>query len=153
MAPHAAQAGVEVLVLGQAHLQAALLGGGVQGEDVEDQGGSVDNLDRLAQELFQVGLLAGGELVVEDHEVDVEALHQGGELVCLARPDEGARVGGLHALADRAHDLGASGVHQALELGEALLEGPVKVPPVDAHEHSALGLLFGGLHLKLTVRH
>ena len=53
------------------------------GEDVEDQRLSVD--DVAFEQLLQVSLLGRGELVVEDDEVDVQRLGQGGQLLRLSR--------------------------------------------------------------------
>ena len=55
--PHAAQAGQQVMVLRKADLQTSFFRGGMQCEDVQDQRGSVDNLDGLRHDLLDVGLL------------------------------------------------------------------------------------------------
>ena len=43
MGPHAHQAGEQILILGQLHLEPALPGAGPLGEDVQDQGGAVQH--------------------------------------------------------------------------------------------------------------
>ena len=66
----AAQARQPVAQLRELDLHRAFLARRVLGEDVEDQRDAVDDVDR--EHLLQVALLRGRELVVEDHDVDVE---------------------------------------------------------------------------------
>ena len=54
MRPHAAKAGVEILVLRKAHLQPALFRRGMECEDVEDERRTIDDLDALIDGLFEV---------------------------------------------------------------------------------------------------
>ena len=65
-----AQAGQAVAELGQLDLGLALLAVGVLGEDVEDHRGAVER--GAPEQLLEVELLAGAELVVEHHGVGVE---------------------------------------------------------------------------------
>ncbi len=51
-------------MLGQLHLQTALVGTGPPGEDVQYQRGAVDDLD--AEGFFQVLLLGRRKLVIQD---------------------------------------------------------------------------------------
>ena len=60
--PQAGQARQLVLELGQLHLEAALVGLGVLGEDVQDQAAAVEDLD--LEQLLQGALLIGRQLVV-----------------------------------------------------------------------------------------
>ena len=69
MRPHAAQTRVEVLVLGQAHLQPPLLGSGVEGEDVQDERRAIDHLHGFVHYLLEVRLLRRCQLVVEDDQI------------------------------------------------------------------------------------
>ncbi len=77
VAPHAGEAGVGVLHLGQLDLELGFAGLGAGGEDVEDQFGAVEDLDPLhggaggffVDDLFQRADLAGGKIVVEDDDV------------------------------------------------------------------------------------
>ena len=71
----ARQAGGAVLELGQLHLELTLGGDGVEGEDVEDQHGAVNDpqihgLVAAADVILQVADLDGGEVAVEDHQTD-----------------------------------------------------------------------------------
>ena len=89
--PAAAQAGQAVAELRELDLHHALLARGVLGEDVEDQRDAVD--DVAFEQLLQVALLGRGELVVEDHDVDVERLGELAQLLGLALADVGAGSG------------------------------------------------------------
>ena len=143
MGPHAAQARQQVLVLGEPHLQAALLAGGMQREDIEDERRAVDDLHVLAHHLLEVRLLGGRELVVEHHEVGRVGACQLGYLLGLARADERARVRRVELLRGDGRNVGARRVHEALELGERRGQRPGGAGAVDAHEHGLLAALFG----------
>ena len=95
--PHAAQARIQVLILGEPHLEAAFAARRVEGEDVEDEGGPVDDLDVLVDDLLEVGLLRGAELVVEDDEVGGVGAGKLRDLLGLAAADERARIGSSSA--------------------------------------------------------
>ena len=69
MRPHATKAGVEILVLREAHLKPTLFRGGMEREDVKDKCRAIDDFDALVNGLFKVGLLRRGELVVEYDQV------------------------------------------------------------------------------------
>ena len=62
-------------MLGQLHLESALAGAGAPGKDVQDKSGAVDDLD--AQGIFQVALLAGGELIVGDEHIIIGGIFEG----------------------------------------------------------------------------
>src|SRR6516165_3507667 len=87
----AAQPRQQVLELRQFHLRLALLAAGVLREDVQDEGGAVDDLH--LHHALQPSQLAGGELVVADDRVGAGRHHQGRQLGGLARTDVGRRVG------------------------------------------------------------
>ena len=78
----APQPGQAVAQQGQLHLGLALLAAGVLGEDVEDHRGAVDG--GAAEDLLQVALLGGRQLVVEDDGVGVDGLRQLVQLLGLA---------------------------------------------------------------------
>ncbi len=67
MRPQPAHAREVVFELGELHLELALGGVGMVGEDVEDDRRPVD--DRHADLLLEVALLPGQQLVVAGHEV------------------------------------------------------------------------------------
>src|SRR6185295_12271058 len=88
-----------------------LVGAGVRREDVENQLGPVDDL--AGDVLLEVRDLAWGELVVEDHGVDLRVRHAAGELGGLALADVGPRVGSLTFLDEAVDDDGAGGFGEA----------------------------------------
>ena len=112
-----ADAGQPVAEEGQLHLGLALLAVGVLGEDVEDHGGAVDG--RATEQLLEVALLGGRELVVEHHRVAVGGQRQLAQLLGLALADEGGRVGRGSALHEARDLVGAGGVDELRELVEA----------------------------------
>ena len=141
MGPHAAQPRVEVLVLGQAHLQAAFLARGVQGEYVQDERGAVDDRHRAVHGALEVRLLGGRQLVVEYDQVGLVGPRQFGHFLGLAAADEGAGVRRFEALRGHGYRVGAGGVGQALQLAQRRFERPRAARALDAHEH---GTLAGG---------
>jgi hypothetical protein len=56
-------------VLGQFHLKPAFVGAGAPGENIQNQGGTVDDLN--TQGVFQVLLLDGFKLVIENDNIIV----------------------------------------------------------------------------------
>ena len=87
----AAQARQPVAQLRELDLHRAFLARRVLGEDVEDQRDAVDDVD--LEQLLEVALLRGRELVVEDHDVDVERVREVAQLFGLALADVGRRIG------------------------------------------------------------
>ena len=77
---------------------------------------AIDDVDR--EQLLEVALLRGRELVVEDDDVDVERLRDRLELLGLALADVGRGVGGAPALQLGVDRLGAGGVGEQRELLE-----------------------------------
>src|SRR5690606_27881482 len=86
----AAQPGQEVTELRQFDLCLALPAARVLGEDVQDQGGAVDDLDPGL--LLQVAQLARGQLAVADHRVRAGGGDHVAQFVELAAADVGGRV-------------------------------------------------------------
>ena len=147
--PHTDEAGQQVLVLGQLHLQATLLRPGTLGEDVQDQAAAVQHLH--AAQLRQDTDLGRGQVVVEDDHGGLAVLHHALDLLHLALADEAVGVGLFAALQDHAHALRAGSLHQRGQLGQALLIGAVAAQHrgLQAHQHRivphALFVLFDGL--------
>jgi hypothetical protein len=145
--PLATEAGEDVLELGQFDLEAALAGAGVLGEDVEDEGGAVEDFD--VERLFEVALLGRGELVVEDDRRVVELRRLGDDLAQFALADVGCGVEGCKALAGLADNVSAGGVGEEGEFFEGGPGLPTAVGgwvlEVGSDEESALGLGGGGM--------
>ena len=101
----------------QLDLCLAFEGVGVLGEDVEDHGGSVDR--GAAQQLLEVELLCGSELVVEHDGVGIDGETDLLQLLGLALADVPRVVGRVAALHDTRHDVGTGSVDEQFELVEA----------------------------------
>ncbi len=97
--PGAGQPRQPVLVLRQLNLHRAFACAGMAGKDIEDQRRAVDDLDLLAQHLFQLALLAGREFVVKDDDIGAQLDDQQLELFELARADQRGRMWALQAAA------------------------------------------------------
>ncbi len=60
MGPHAAKTGIQILVLCKPNLQPTLLAGCMKGEDIQNQGSAVDDLNILPNNRLKVRLLGRG---------------------------------------------------------------------------------------------
>jgi hypothetical protein len=104
----------EVVELGQLHLQFSLAGAGALGEDVEDEARAVQHLG--GDDLLQVLLLGGREVVVEDDGVQTLALGGLGDLLHLAAADERGGVAARPALDEGELHRAAGGLGEAPQL-------------------------------------
>ena len=122
-----------ILELGELDLQPAFVGLRVQGEDVEDQPASVDDLH--PQEVLERALLGRRQLVVRDEEVEPGLALGGRELLRLALADVPVRIDVAAVLPFRAHDLGPGGGREVRELRQGFLGRPAVLGTgVDGHE-------------------
>src|SRR5689334_19454920 len=96
-----------MLQLRQLDLEFALAGAGTLGEDIENQGGAIENL--ALEKLFQIAALRRRKFVVEDDGVDLVLLTPFGEFGGFARPDERGREGRFNFLAAGSHHLSSGG--------------------------------------------
>lgn len=87
------------------------------GEDVEDEGGPVDDLD--LDDLLQRGELRGGEFTVADDGVGAGREDDLAEFLGLAGTDVGGRVGFVPPLDEALEDFRSGGLGQCGELGHA----------------------------------
>ncbi len=132
----AAQSRQHVLHLRERDLCLTLPGLGVLGEDVEDQGGPVDDLH--LDDVFEGDELAGAELAVADDGVGA-ALHDDvPQLAGLARTDEGGRVRLVTALDHAVEYECARGLGEGGELREGVLRVVHRAGGPDTDEHDAL---------------
>ena len=135
--PRAPQTGQPVAELGQLDLGLALRCAGVLGEDVEDHRCAVQS--GAAQQLLQVELLRGTEVVIEHHRVAVDLLGDGPDLAGLARAHECGGIGSGPTLADPLDGIGARGVHQQAQLVEGGVGGgDAAIGAGDADQHDPL---------------
>ena len=126
-----------VLELRELHLEPALVGPGVLGEDVEDQPAAVDDLD--LDEVLEGLLLCRRELVVGDQQVEARLGLRGDEILRLALAHVPVRVHVPAVLPLGAHDLRAGGQREVRELGERVLRVPAVIGTgVDGDEERAL---------------
>ena len=129
-------------MLGQLNLELSLAGAGVAGEDVEDEGGAVDDL--FAELFFEVALLGWTEFVVEDNDVGLKLVLKVANFLQLSLADV---VGGglFEALMDSCGDLRSGGVGKLGEFLEGGLEAPGAAGALylDANEEGAFRLRQG----------
>ena len=135
--PEAGQARQLVLELRELDLEAALVGLGVEREDVEDQPAAVDDLD--VEQALEALLLRRAELVVGDQDVEAGLGPRLGQLLGLALAHVPVGVDVAAVLPFRAHDVGARRGRQGGELGQAVVGGPaLVVAGVDGDEERLL---------------
>lgn len=103
------------------------------GEDVEDQGGPVDDLD--LDDVFEGDELAWAELTVADDGVRAALQHDVTQLAGLAGADEGGRVGLVAALDHTVEDEGTGGLGEGGELRQGVLRVVHGAGGPDADEH------------------
>lgn len=95
------------------------------GEDVEDQGRTVDDLD--LDDVLEVDQLAGAQFTVTDHGVGAGLDHDVPELVGLAGTDVRGRVGLVTALDEAVEHERSRGLRERGQLGQRVvrvLDGP-----------------------------
>ena len=140
---HAGEPWQEILILGQLHLEAALLGLGPLGEDVHNEGAAVQH--RQADDLLQGPDISRGKLVVEDDHGRRRGLRQHADLLGLALADEAVGVWIGPVLQHLAGAEAACGFQQGLQLFQALLCGGLllgKAGGVQPNQHRPLLLAF-----------
>ena len=105
-------------MLGEGDLDDALAGSRALSEDVEDEGGAVDDFE--LESSLERALLGRREFVIEDGDGGRDFVAQAGDLFQLAFADVGAGIGMAQALLDSGerHRAGGEG-----ELGEFLERG------------------------------
>ncbi|MDA0313318.1 MAG: hypothetical protein O2992_14555 [Gemmatimonadetes bacterium] len=113
MAPHAPQAGQQVLELRELDLHACFSGTSTRGKDVQNQFGPIH--DTHAEELLEVLALSRAQFFVEDHEITLVLFHQFLQLLRLSLTDVEPRVRPIDPLRERGDDFTARGIRQASE--------------------------------------
>ena len=127
----------QVPELGRLDLQPALTGAGVLGEDVQDQLGPVHHPQ--AELLLQVALLAWAQVLVADHQVQLQVLAAVADLVHLAAAHEQGRLDLAPALDVGPDHLAARGPGEFGQLPHLLAERLRRRPrQLDADQVSAL---------------
>ena len=108
-------------MLGKLDLEAAFSGAGPGGENVEDEGGTVDNL--CFEPIFENPLLGRGELVVYDDRLVIKLGLQGLDFFQFTLAEIGVAAS-RELLGDDTHDLGAGAFGQECEFVKGVLETP-----------------------------
>src|SRR5659263_151936 len=116
LATHAGQVEFE---LRQLHLQLSFSGVGMLGEDVEDERGAID--DPHAELVLEVTLLGGRKLVLDNHQVGLQAGDFLLELNQLALAEVGMGYGMVPTLNHFTSIFGAGGGQQLAQLGQRLI--------------------------------
>lgn len=94
-----------MLELSQFDLQLAFPGAGALGEDVQDEGGAIEDL--AIEDLLEVAALRRGKFVIENDSIDVGSTAKIGKLVGFAFTYEGGRAWSGHFLQAVTDDLTA----------------------------------------------
>ena len=102
------------MVLRKADLQTSFFRGGMQCEDVQDQRGSVDNLNGLRHDLLDVGLLRRRQFVVEDNQIGMQFPAELGDFLRFAASHKGAGIGGRKLLSGNCHRFRTGGPGESL---------------------------------------
>jgi hypothetical protein len=103
------------------NLQLPLPRPGTTGEDVEDELGTVDDL--TVERAFQVALLGGREVVVEDNQTGMLGLGALAQFLDFARPDESRSQGPLARLENRVQDFGPGALGEGGKFPQGFLRG------------------------------
>ena len=111
----------------------------MQAKDIQNQCRTVNNLDRFAHSFLKIGLLRGRQVIVEDNNIRIHAMHQTAQLLDLSGADKRFGIGLDQALRQTCHALGSSSVSQALELVERTVERPGVIAPLNTNQDGALG--------------
>src|SRR5690606_21823687 len=131
-----AQAWEEVFELRQFDLRLALARLGVLGEDVEDDGGSVDDLH--LDDVLQSAALARRELGIGDHRVGADRVDDLLQLFGLAAADIGRGIRVRAALKHAVEHHGSGRLGERCELLERVLRIVQRSRAVDADENDVL---------------
>ena len=118
----------EVFVLGELDLESALAGAGPGGEDVQDKGGAVDDLD--LEPVFKHSLLGGRKLVVNYDGAVVEFTFESLDLFDLAFAEVGLDGPG-ELLGNDSHHLCAGAFGELVKFVKGVLEAPQAVGALD----------------------
>jgi len=81
----------------------------VAGEDVQNQGCAIENLDALSHLLLQLALLSRRQLVIKDDEVEAQIIVEVLKLLYLTLAYVCGRVDPVQALSSPAHHLNIGG--------------------------------------------
>ena len=135
--PDATQSRHLVLQLRDLDLHAAFLRARVAREDVEDHRRAVD--DAAVRDRLETALLRRGELVIGDDDVGRDARGLGRELLGLALPHPGVRIGRAALLDGPPGDDRARSLHERGQLVERVLRLEARARLIQPDEVGTLG--------------
>jgi len=137
--PRAREAGQTIDVLGKLYLQGSFTRPSMPGENVEDEGSTVQDLD--PQLLLKPTLLARREFVIKDDRVQGELVGNCLQLGDLALAYVGARVDRRQPLPSLPYNLCASRARQFGQLGQGIIQAPATplFSDFDAYEEDPFG--------------
>ena len=136
--PHSPQPRKDILKLSKLHLKTTLSSPCVLTENIQNKGGSVDDLHRIADRSLEIRLLRRSKLVIEYDHVGVEVPHIRNEFLYFALPDKGFGDGSIKALSHSEHDLGPIRMRQAGKLRKGILTAPSPDAPINADKNGFL---------------
>jgi hypothetical protein len=116
----AAQAWQPISKERQFNLRLSLWGTSVLGEDVQNNGGSVNGCS--PEDLLEVALLGGAEVVLKDHSVNVKYQTLLMKFLSFPRSNERGGVCSAAALDDTAHHVGTRRRHQCMKFIERAIK-------------------------------
>ena len=137
--PHSPHPGKVVLELSELDLELSLGGARMLGEDVEDELRAIDHPE--LERVLEPALLAGIQVVVDHERLGAGLLHLNLQLLELAPPHVGARVGPGAVLDELPGGLDAGRAHQLTRFGQLVLL--VELAAEHGDEKAALGLRAG----------
>ena len=146
MSPESLQAREHVAILRQLHLGLGSGGLGTHGEDVEDEGGAVE--DFHLKLVLDVAYLLGGQLIIEDDHTDLTVflffvLDVLLDFLQLTLTHVRGLVGSHHLLGESLHGDGTGGIGEKFQLVEIFLGlGLVLLLGHQTHEDGGLCLDF-----------
>ena len=101
------------------------------GEDVQDQGGAVQDAHFIPEDLLQLTQVARAELFIEEDDFRQRLLRQHAHFLHFARTDIGLGVGMLEALVRLTHHIQPGGICQERQLIQRILDGKQRFLPFD----------------------
>ena len=140
---HTGQPGQQVFILGQLHLKAAFLGLGPLGEDIQDQGTSVQNRD--ANDLLQSPDIAGRQLIIKYDHGGGCCFHQHFYFQGLTLANEAVGIGGMAVLQHLAGAEAAGGFQKGFQLFHGFVGGDLvfsEAVCVQSHQDGTLLHMF-----------
>ena len=111
--------GQQVVQLRKLHLELPFPAAGPPGENIEDDLGTVDDLQ--VENLLEIAKLRGSEVVVKDHQIRACRVRLRANFMHLAASQKRGRIGIGRALQRRSHHLGSGADSKFLQFPQGIL--------------------------------